>query len=133
MPIGMVMIDHHALETFLELCKQVYPNENIMLVRGKVKKGVATVEEFLIPPFSTYAHGFSGFPSHMIPFDLSIIGVAHSHPSGNNTPSIQDLNSVYGRLMIIAGYPYSEGSLAVYNSKGEKLAFTTMGRDIFGQ
>lgn len=118
-------INHEALETFLELCKQVYPNENIMLIRGKIKKGIAVVEEFLIPPFSTYAHGFSGFSMHMIPFDLSIIGVAHSHPSGNNSPSIGDLNSIYGRLMIIAGYPYNENALAVYNSKGEKLVFTT--------
>jgi len=123
--IDMVKIDSKALEAFLERCKQVYPNENIMLIRGKVKKGVATVEEFLIPPFSTYAYGFSGFPTYMIPFDLSIIGVAHSHPSGNNNPSLEDLNGIFGRLMIIAGYPYDEGSLAVYDSKGEKLVFTT--------
>jgi proteasome lid subunit RPN8/RPN11 len=124
LPIEAVRINHEALETFLELCKQVYPNENIMLIRGKIKKGVAIVEEFLIPPFSTYAHGFSGFSMHMIPFDLSIIGVAHSHPSGNNYPSVQDLNGIYGRLMIIAGYPYVERMLAIYNSKGEKLEFT---------
>lgn len=125
MPIEIVRIDRDALEAFLELCKEVFPNENIMLLRGRVKKGEAVVEEFLIPPFSTYGQGFSGFPSHMIPFDLSIIGVAHSHPSGNNSPSVEDLNNVYGRLMIIAGYPYTERSLAVYNSKGEKLVFTT--------
>lgn len=120
----MVKIDREALEAFLELCREVFPNENIMLIRGKVRKGVATVEEFLIPPFSTYAKGFSGFSMHMIPFDLSIIGVAHSHPSGNNSPSLEDLNGIYGRLMMIAGYPYNEGALAVYNSKGEKLSFT---------
>jgi proteasome lid subunit RPN8/RPN11 len=125
LPIESVRIDNAALEIFLELCKQVYPNENIMLIRGRVKKGVAVVEEFLIPPLSTYADGFSSFPTHMIPFDLSIIGVAHSHPSGDNNPSLADLNNIYGRLMIIAGYPYNEMSLAVYNSKGEKLAFST--------
>lgn len=124
MAINMVRINREALETFLELCKQVYPNENIMLIRGKVKKGVAVVEEFLIPPFSTYAVGFSGFSTHMIPFDLSIIGIAHSHPSGNNSPSLEDLNGIFGRLMMIAGYPYNEGALAVYNGKGEKLEFT---------
>jgi len=95
-----------------------------MLIRGKVKGGTAFVNEFLIPPFSTYAHGFSGFSMHNIPFDLSIIGVAHSHPSGNNSPSVEDLNGIYGRLMMIAGYPYDERSLAVYNSKGEELVFT---------
>ncbi len=124
MPIERVEIKREALEMFLGLCRQVHPKENIMLIRGKVKSGRAIVDEFLIPPFSTYAHGFSGFSMHMIPFDLSIIGVAHSHPSGYNAPSIQDLNGIYGRLMMIAGFPYNEGSLAVYNSKGEELAFT---------
>jgi proteasome lid subunit RPN8/RPN11 len=124
MTIDRVMINQDALETFLELCKQVYPNENIMLIRGRVKNGEAFIEEFLIPPFSTYGDGFSGFSIHNIPFDLSIIGVAHSHPSGNNSPSMADLNGIFGRLMLIAGYPYDERALAVYNSKGEKLVFT---------
>lgn len=121
MAISTVRVDREALETFLDLCRQVYPNENIMLIRGRVKGGVATVNEFLIPPFSTYAEGFSGFSMHLIPFDLSIIGVAHSHPSGNNSPSVEDLNNIYGRLMIIASYPYNEGAVAAYNSKGEKV------------
>ena len=95
-----------------------------MLIRGKVKDGEAVIKEFLIPPFSTYAQGFSGFSMHMIPFDLSIIGVAHSHPSGNNSPSVQDLNAIYGRLMMIAGYPYDERSLAVYDGKGKELVYT---------
>jgi len=124
--IEWVMIKREALEAYLELCKEVFPNENIMLMRGKVKGETAEVKEFLIPPFSTYGEGFSGFQPHMLPFDLSIIGVAHSHPSGNATPSIEDLNSTYGKLMIIAGYPYNERSVNVYNSKGEKVSFTVV-------
>ena len=116
-----VRIKKEALECFLELCKQVYPKENIMLIRGKIKNGSASISEFLIPPFSTYAEGFSGFSSFHIPFDLTIIGVAHSHPSGNANPSNEDMNHFYGRLMIIAGYPYNETSFIAYNSKGEKL------------
>jgi proteasome lid subunit RPN8/RPN11 len=119
--IEAVAIKRGALEAFLELCREVFPRENIMLIRGKVKGGRATISEFLIPPFGTYGNGFSGFSSFMIPFDLSIIGVAHSHPSGNASPSIGDLNNPYGRIMMIAGYPYDEGSLRVYTSKGEKL------------
>jgi proteasome lid subunit RPN8/RPN11 len=116
-----VRIKKDAAECFLELCREVFPNENIMLIRGKIKDGVATVSEFLIPPFSTYGEGFSGFSSFHIAFDLSLVGVAHSHPSGNTTPSNEDMNYFYGRLMLIAGYPYDEPSIAAYNSKGEKL------------
>ncbi len=110
-----------VLEPFLELCKEMYPNENIMLIRGKVKHGTATIEEFLIPPFSTYGDGFSGFSPYMIPFDLSIIGVAHSHPSGNVTPSNEDLNHFFGRIMIIAGYPYNGSILKAYDGKGATI------------
>jgi len=124
--IRRVTIKKDALEAYLELCREVFPNENIMLIRGRVKGETAEVEEFLIPPFSTYGEGFSGFQPHMLPFDLSIIGVAHSHPSGNTAPSTEDLNSTYGKLMIIAGYPYNERSVSVYNSKGERLSFATV-------
>ncbi|MGC8936207.1 MAG: Mov34/MPN/PAD-1 family protein [Candidatus Methanomethylicaceae archaeon] len=106
---------------FLEICKDVHPRENIMLIRGKVRGNVAEVTEFLIPPFSTYGEGFSGFPTFMIPFDLSIIGIAHSHPGGNPSPSIEDLNNFYGKIMIIAAHPYQEWTIEAYNSKAEKI------------
>ena len=57
----------------------------------------------------------------MIPFDLSYIGIAHSHPSGNASPSSEDLNHFFGRIMMIAGAPYFENMLRVYNNKGEKI------------
>lgn len=101
----------------------MHPKENIMLIRGKVRGNYAEVTEFLIPPFSTYGLGFSGFPTHMLPFDLSIIGIAHSHPSGSNVPSTEDLNNFYGKLMIIAAYPYDEWSMGVYNSKAQKIPY----------
>ncbi|MDI9609535.1 MAG: Mov34/MPN/PAD-1 family protein [Candidatus Verstraetearchaeota archaeon] len=119
-----VVVSGEVLEVFLELCREVFPRENIMLIRGKVRGERAEIKEFLIPPFSTYGEGFSSFPTHMIPFDLSIIGIAHSHPSGSNNPSDEDLNHFYGRVMLIAAYPYGMGSVAAYNSKGIKIELT---------
>lgn len=119
-----VVVSGEVLEVFLELCREVFPRENIMLIRGKIRGGMAEIKEFLIPPFSTYGEGFSSFPTYMIPFDLSIIGIAHSHPSGNNSPSDEDMNHFYGRLMLIAAYPYGKDSVAAYNSKGIKIEFT---------
>ncbi len=116
--VSEIRIGGGVLEMFLELCREIYPNENIMLIRGKVKQGIASIEEFLIPPFSTYGDGFSGFSSYMIPFDLSVIGVAHSHPSGDVRPSNEDMNHFYGRIMIIAGYPYNDSVIKAYNGKG---------------
>ncbi|MEJ5293243.1 MAG: Mov34/MPN/PAD-1 family protein [Candidatus Methanosuratincola sp.] len=119
-----VAVNGEVLEIFLEMCREVFPRENIMLIRGKVRGERAEIREFLIPPFSTYGEGFSSFPTHMIPFDLSIIGIAHSHPSGDNRPSDQDMNNFYGRVMLIAAYPYNRASVAAYNSKGIKIEFT---------
>jgi proteasome lid subunit RPN8/RPN11 len=119
--VKRVRVKAESLECFLELCREVYPRENIMLIRGKVKGGEAIISEFLIPPFSTYGDGFAGFSAHMIPFDLSIIGIAHSHPCGDATPSTEDLNNFFGRVMIIAGHPYSLKLVNAYNIKGESI------------
>lgn len=119
--IEKVVVKREALILFLKLCADIFPNENIMIMRGKIKKGVARVDEFLIPPFSTYGDGFSGFSTFMVPFDISYIGTAHSHPSGNASPSPTDLNHIFGRVMMIAGYPYQETSVRAYDSKGDEL------------
>lgn len=121
-----VSVKGEVLETFLEMCREVFPRENIMLIRGKIRGERAEIKEFLIPPFSTYGEGFSSFSTYMIPFDLSIIGVAHSHPSGNANPSNEDLNNFYGRLMLIAAYPYDSRTVAAYNSKGIKIEFSVV-------
>jgi len=60
----------------------------------------------------------------MLPIDLSIIGTAHSHPSGVLKPSITDLNKFYGRIMIIAAYPYrTEKDLAVFDGEGKRIGY----------
>jgi proteasome lid subunit RPN8/RPN11 len=119
--IEKVIIKKEALQLFLDICKNIHPRENIMLIRGKIKNNIIEINEFLIPPFSTYGDNFSSFPLFMLPFDLSIIGIAHSHPSGNSNPSTEDLNNFYGKIMIISSYPYD--SIAIYDRKVKKLPY----------
>jgi proteasome lid subunit RPN8/RPN11 len=58
----------------------------------------------------------------MLPMDFSIVGTVHSHPSGNLTPSNADLNHVFGVVLMIVGFPFTdERNVAVYNRNGEKL------------
>lgn len=92
-----------------------------MLIRGKIKNKIAEIKEFLIPPFSNYGEGFSSFPVFMLPLDFSIIGLAHSHPSGEAIPSIEDLNNFYGKIMVITSHPYND--IWIYNSKAKKIPF----------
>jgi len=58
----------------------------------------------------------------MLPMDFSIIGVAHSHPSGSLEPSVQDQNLSLGRIMLIVGYPYrGKENVAVFSRKEGRL------------
>jgi len=101
-----------------------HPREGILLLRGKSKGGVVEVNGVVIPPNAIHGSGFSGFGWGMIPIDLSYVGAAHSHPSGYAVPSHQDLLHVTGKIMVIAGAPYSDEScLKIYNIHGEPLRF----------
>ena len=110
------------LETLLESSKALHPKETILLLRGKANRATISVSEILIPPLAMHGKGFSSFPTHMLPIDFSIIGVAHSHPSGNLQPSVGDLNHPFGKMTIIMASPYKGGeNVAAYDRDGKRL------------
>ncbi len=101
-----------------------YPREGVLLLKGKTRKEAIIVEEVLIPPFAVRGRGFSNFPLYSLPIDFSIIGSAHSHPSGILRPSVTDLNQFYGVLMMITSYPYgSERNIAIFDRDGKSIPF----------
>jgi proteasome lid subunit RPN8/RPN11 len=58
----------------------------------------------------------------MLPMDLRVVGVSHSHPSGHSQPSVYDLNHFYGRIMVIAAYPFqSYSDIVVFGKDGSRL------------
>jgi proteasome lid subunit RPN8/RPN11 len=117
-----VVLKRELLEMILEGAKRLHPKESIVLLRGKVEKEAINVSDVLIPPFATHGRGFSSFPGHMLPMDFSIVGVAHSHPSGNTEPSVGDQNLSIGRIMLIVGFPYiGKENARVYSKQGERL------------
>jgi proteasome lid subunit RPN8/RPN11 len=117
-----VVIEKELLDTILEGARRLYPRESIVLLRGKMNREAVTVSDVLIPPLATYGRGFSGFPTHMLPMDFSIVGVAHSHPSGSLEPSVEDQNLSMGRIMLIVGFPYrGKENVAVYSRKEGRL------------
>ncbi len=114
-------IDRQALEAMLHLAREQHPHEVVLLLRGEISNDEVHISEFLFPPFATAGRSFAEFPLHMLPIDFTIVGTAHSHPSGSVRPSTQDLNNFYSRVMIILAFPYREGDMAAYNSKGESI------------
>jgi proteasome lid subunit RPN8/RPN11 len=108
----------------LDYCKDIFPNEGILLLRGKVSSERIIVYQLIIPPLATHGAHFSGFPYHMLPFDSTIVGVAHSHPSGILEPSLQDLHHVFGRILAICGPPFiDERNVAVFDPEGQRVDF----------
>jgi proteasome lid subunit RPN8/RPN11 len=116
-----LLIKREILEAMLSLARGNHPREVIILLRGKREKDAILIEDFLFPPFASSGRGFAQFPPHMLPIDFSIVGTAHSHPSGSPSPSASDLNNFYGRLMMIIAYPYGEENAAAFNSRGENF------------
>jgi len=58
----------------------------------------------------------------MLPMDLSLMGVSHSHPSGILQPSIHDLNHFYGRIMVITAHPFQTyDDIGVFNKSGDRV------------
>jgi proteasome lid subunit RPN8/RPN11 len=117
-----VTISREVLEAIFESAKQLYPKETVLILRGKKKKDTVNVTDLLIPPFATYGYGFANLPFHMLPMDFSIMGMVHSHPSGDKSASDVDANHFYGRIMMIVGYPYETAQdIVAYNCYGDQL------------
>ena len=117
-----VSVKREVLEMILGSARALHPRETVFLLRGRSTGNVVSVTEVLIPPSATYGRGFAAFPAHMLPIDFSIVGTAHSHPSGNSTPSTEDFNRSMGRIILIVVFPYQKRSdVVAYNREGAKL------------
>jgi len=118
------LIERVVVDSILSYAQMLHPREAVLLLKGKVDKHRILVNDTEIPPLATHGNTFSTFPLHMLPIDFSIVGVAHSHPSGALRPSVTDLNKAYGRIMVIAAYPYhSEKNMAIFDREGKTLEY----------
>lgn len=119
-----VLIERVVIDSILSYAQMLHPREAILLLKGKVNKHKIAVNDTQIPPLATHGNTFSAFPLHTLPIDFSIVGIAHSHPSGALHPSVTDLNKFYGRIMVITAYPYrSEKNLAMFDNEGKTLKY----------
>jgi proteasome lid subunit RPN8/RPN11 len=120
--LATVRFEKSVVDSILSHALDTHPKEAILLLRGKKDRDGILVNEIVVPPLATHAARFSAFPSYMLPMDLRVMGVSHSHPSGNSEPSVYDLNHFYGRIMVIAAYPFqSYSDIAVFDKDGSRL------------
>lgn len=117
----MILLDPQVFKAMQEFAKNNHPNEIIVLLRGKKEGDDIHVTDFLLPPFGSGGKGFASFQPHMLPIDFTIMGTAHSHPSGVLRPSTTDFHHFYGRVMMIIGPPYDQPRAAAYHKSGEQI------------
>ncbi len=121
-----ICVDRELLEEMLDFAKERHPHEAILLLRGDVKKGTITVNDYLFPPYARTDSVSASYPMYMLPIDFSIVGTIHSHPSGSLEASAADMNNMYGRLSMITAYPYGLGDVAAYSKAGERILVRVM-------
>jgi proteasome lid subunit RPN8/RPN11 len=122
-----IFVERAVVDSILSYARMLHPRESILLLKGKVDKHKIIVNDVQIPPLATHGNRFSSFPLSRLPIDFSVIGVAHSHPSGALRPSVADLNKFYGRIMLITAYPYqSEQNMILLDREGKPLKYVVV-------
>lgn len=112
-------IKRDTLRLILEVSRDSHPREFAGVLRAR--EGVVT-EILLLPgTFSSSRHAIMQL--HMLPIDFSVVGTVHSHPSPSLGWSREDLYlfQKFGRIHIIASYPYNEESWCAYDFYGNKV------------
>jgi proteasome lid subunit RPN8/RPN11 len=117
-----ILIKKELLKGLLTLSRDQHPKEILYLLR--IHNGVA--DEFILPPGAITSNSSGVFFPSRIPFDSSIGGTVHSHPSGNLNPSMGDLKGVFQKknFHFIIGYPYNDLScVKCFDRLGNEITF----------
>jgi proteasome lid subunit RPN8/RPN11 len=121
-----VSLQQDVLNSILSYCQMKHPNEGILILKGKSKQGKITIDGLVIPPFNYTGPTFAGFPHSFLPFDMSYVGIVHSHPSGSAEPSVTDLHNFFGLVSIIVKFPYDENSIFAWDSNGDAISLSVI-------
>lgn len=116
-----VSLEKKVLDSILSYCQMKHPNEGILILKGKSKQGHIMIDGLVIPPFNYSSPTFAGFPHSFLPFDMSYVGIVHSHPSGSAEPSVTDLHNFFGLVSIIVQSPYEDNDVFAWDSSGNPV------------
>ncbi len=116
-----ILIQKDVVDSILSYCQMKHPNEAILILKGKSKNGEIKIDGLVIPPFSETGPTFAGFPHSFLPFDMSYLGIVHSHPSGSAEPSVTDSNNFFGLVSLIVKFPYNDDSIFAWDSSANSI------------
>ncbi|MBN2014880.1 MAG: Mov34/MPN/PAD-1 family protein [Candidatus Altiarchaeota archaeon] len=115
-----MLIKKTALEFILGVSRSTHPKEFTALLRGSPD----VIKEVLLIPGSLFGENFASIRFDMKPFDSTIVGSVHSHPSTSYEPSNADRGffSKTGFIHLIVKYPYkSIKDVAAYDLQGNRV------------
>jgi proteasome lid subunit RPN8/RPN11 len=119
-----VILQKDVLDSIVSYCQMKHPNEGILILKGKSKNGEIKINGLVIPPFNYSGPTFAGFPHSFLPFDMSYVGIVHSHPSGSAEPSVTDLHNFFGLVSLIIKSPYNDDSIFAWDSGGNSISLS---------
>jgi proteasome lid subunit RPN8/RPN11 len=122
-PVERVIVKRTVIEDIMEFAKANSRREFIALLEGTVDDGKAIVTGVLYQPFTSSE--YKAVVHINLPMTSSSIGSVHSHPSGGNTPSGQDLLMFTrtGIVHLIICYPFREQDIACWDLHGNRTQF----------
>lgn len=112
-------IKRATLKLICEVANENHPNEFVGLLRAEGD----VISELILLPGTLAGAESAMLQLHMKPYDPTIIGSVHSHPTYSNLPSAQDLQffSRLGFVNIIVAKPYELNSCRAYDPYGNEL------------
>lgn len=117
---GKARIKNWTIESIIGAAKNVYPREFAAMLGSKTKNRI--IDELVILP-ADFGDSFSSVYLDTLPFDKSIMGSVHSHPSYNNTPSPEDKRffKKTGEIHLIICLPFNISSIRAFNAEGKEI------------
>lgn len=117
----MMRVREGVIESIILASRNTYPNEFLSLLGGDKEE----IKELVVIPATHYGKNFSFMQQFLVPFDSSIRGSVHSHPSTNPLPSSADLNvfGKYGEFNMIIAYPFTPETIRAYNAEGKPVEY----------
>jgi proteasome lid subunit RPN8/RPN11 len=114
----MYYIKRTTAESIIMAAKNVYPKEFFSMLGGKNK----TIDELVIVP-AIFGNDSVIYEPEYVPIMDRIIGTVHSHPTKNNEPSNEDIQSFRktGKIHIIISYPYNLNTMKAFDNNGKQV------------
>ncbi len=118
-------ITERVLKMISESAKDSHPKE----FAAGLREIDGVISELILVPGTVSGPVSAIMRLNNLPVDFSIVGVVHTHPTSNPSPSQRDLTMFgrYGRIHVIMAYPYTLDSWKAYDQTGKEIDLEVIG------